>query len=49
MSEYQNKPNANELWTCFRNVIEWVQLTFKKYRKEMKGIDWYISYDKYKN
>ncbi len=48
MSVHQHVPNANELWTYFRNVIEWVQLTFTTYRKEMKGIDWGGLYDKYK-
>lgn len=47
MSKHQHDPNANELWTYFRNVIEWIQLTFTKYRKEMKGIDWGNLYDNY--
>lgn len=49
MSVHQHAPNANELWTYFRNVIEWVQLTFPTYRKEMKGIDWGALYDKFKD
>ena len=49
MSDHQHDPNANELWTYFRNVINWVQLTFPHYRNEMKGIDWGGLYDKYKN
>ena len=48
MSIHQHDPNANELWTYFRNVIEWVQLTFTTYRKEMRGIDWGGLYDKFK-
>ncbi len=48
MSIHQHDPNANELWTYFRNVIEWVKLTFPTYRREMKGIDWGGLYDKYK-
>ena len=48
MSIHQHDPNANELWTYFRNVIEWVQLTFTTYRKEMKGIDWGGLYDEFK-
>ncbi|OQA47165.1 MAG: HNH endonuclease [Firmicutes bacterium ADurb.Bin300] len=47
MSIHQHDPNANEIWTYFRNVIEWVQLTFTNYRKEMKGIAWGDLYDKY--
>lgn len=48
MSAHQHDPNANELWTYYRNVIEWVKLTFTTYRKEMKGIDWGSLYDEFK-
>lgn len=47
MGNHQHDPNANDLWFYFRNVIEWVRLTFKVYRKEMKGIDWGLLYNKY--
>ncbi len=47
MSVHQHDPNANELWTYFRNVIEWVKLTFVTYRKEMKGVDWGALYDEF--
>ena len=49
MSKNQHKPNANELWTYFRNVIEWVKLTFTTYRKEMKGISWGVLYNEFKD
>ena len=49
MSIHQHDPNANELWTYFRNIIEWVELTFTKYRSEMKGIDWGSLYDQFKD
>lgn len=49
MSKHQHYPNANELWTYFRNVIEWVKLTFPKYRKEMKGIHWGSMYGRFKD
>ena len=49
MSDHQHDPNANELWTYFRNVIEWVQDTFTVYRKEMKGIEWGPLYDEFKD
>jgi len=49
MSKHQHEPNANELWTYFRNVIEWVQLTFTTYRKEMKGLNWGALYNEFKN
>lgn len=47
MAVHQHDPNANELWLYFKNVIDWVQLTFTKYRKEMKGINWAVLYDDY--
>ena len=45
MADHQHDPNANELWTYFRNVIEWVELTFTCYDRMMKGIDWGELYD----
>ncbi|MCL2063368.1 MAG: DUF262 domain-containing protein [Candidatus Cloacimonetes bacterium] len=47
MSIHQHDPNANELWTYFQNVINWVKLTFPKYRSEMKGLDWDGLYDEH--
>ena len=49
MSRHQHDPNANELWVYFRNVMEWVRLTFPTYRKEMKGLDWGSLYDPFKD
>lgn len=49
MSKNQHKPNANELWTYFQNVINWVNLTFIEYRKEMKGIDFGLLYNQFKD
>ena len=49
MSAHQHDQNANELWIYFRNVIDWVKLTFVNYRKEMKNIDWHILYNEYKD
>lgn len=48
MSIHQHDPNANELWTYFRNVIEWVRLTFPVYRREMKGVNWGNLFDQFK-
>lgn len=47
MSEHQHDQNANELWLYFQNVISWVKLTFPKYRKEMKGINWGLLFNEY--
>jgi hypothetical protein len=49
MSKNQHEPNANELWLYFQNVINWVKVVFPNYRKEMKGIEWGIFYNKYKS
>lgn len=40
MADHQHDENANELWTYFQNVINWVDLTFTNQRKEMKGVAW---------
>ncbi len=37
---HQHDPNANELWLYFKAVIDWVNVVFAKYRKEMKGLPW---------
>lgn len=47
MSVHQHDPNANELWTYFRNVIDWVKLIFTTYREEMKGVDWGNLYNEF--
>jgi len=40
MAKNQHKPSANELWLYFQSVIAWVQATFPRHRKEMKGLPW---------
>ena len=49
MSIHQHDETADELWTYFQTVINWVKITFPNYRKEMKGLNWGSFYDKYKN
>ena len=49
MSKHQHDPNANELYAYFLRVIEWVEMTFVKYRKEMKGIEWGYLYNQFKD
>ncbi len=41
--------NANELWLYFQSVIGWVKVVFFKYRKEMKGLEWGVFYNEYKD
>lgn len=47
MAQHQHDTNCNELWLYFQNVINWVKVIFPKYRKEMKGRDWGIFYNKF--
>lgn len=49
MSEHQHDTNANELWLYFQSVINWVNVLFPNYRKEMKGIEWGVLYNQYHN
>lgn len=47
MAAHQHDLNAHQLWTYFKNVIDWVNLTFPNYRREMKGVAWGPLYDKF--
>ena len=49
MAKQQHKPNANELWLHFKSVIAWVEATFPKYRREMKGVPWGELYNSFKD
>lgn len=49
MKDHQHDPNANELRLYFQKIINWIEATFPKKRKEMKGVDWGMLYNKYKN
>lgn len=48
MSIHQHDTDANELWMYYQDVIDWVNRLFSKYRKEMKGLDWGLLFNKYK-
>ena len=49
MAVQQHKPNANELWLYFQNVIAWVKATFPQHRKEMKAVQWGWLYNEFKD
>lgn len=49
MSRNQHERNANELWLYFQSVISWIKVIFPKYRKEMKGIEWGLLYNEFKD
>lgn len=48
MGEHQHNSDANELWMYYQSVIDWVSRLFPNYRREMKGIEWGILYNQYK-
>lgn len=47
MAEHQHDPDAKFLFDYFNKVINWVQSTFKKYRKQMQGVEWGLLYNTY--
>ncbi len=51
MSKHARDAEATELWEYYRNVIDWVRMTFPKYRKEMKDVnlDWGRLYHDFRN
>lgn len=49
MSKHQQNSNATELWMYFINVINWVKILFPNYRKEMKWVNWWELYNKYRD
>ena len=49
MSKNQHEDNANDLWLYFQRVINWIQVLFPNYRKEMKGIEWGRLYNELKD
>lgn len=49
MANHQHDQNANALWMYFQSVITWVEGTFIQKRKFMKGVDWGVLYNKFKD
>ena len=49
MTRHQHDNDADELWQYYQDVIHWIQKVFIKYRQEMKGLDWFSFYNKYKD
>ena len=49
MSAHQHDKNAIELWNHFRSVIDWTDATFPTYRAQMKGVDWGVLYNRFKD
>lgn len=49
MAEHQLDKNAMDLWLYYKGVIDWVNTLYKTTRKEMKGLEWGLIYNKYHN
>ena len=50
MARHQHDTDADELWQYFQDVIHWVDKLFgRKYKKEMKGVEWGLLYNKHKD
>jgi len=49
MGKHQQDKNATPLWQYFQNAIAWVNATFPEYRKEMKGVDWGVLCNQFKD
>ncbi len=47
MAKHQQDTNCNELLLYFKSIIDWVQVIFPHYRKEMRGRDWGVFFNKY--
>jgi len=47
MAAHQHDTNCTEIWLYFQTVVNWVKATFPNYRKEMKGLEWGVFYNKY--
>lgn len=47
MAVHQNEPSAIQLWNYFRSVIDWVEAIFPKKRKEMKGLEWGLFFNRH--
>ncbi len=49
MSKHQHDQNASALWRYFQDVITWIESTFTNKRKFMKGVNWGMLYNDYKD
>ena len=49
MGKNQHKSDAKELWGYFRSLITWVSSTFTTKRPFMKGVNWGVLYNEFKD
>ncbi len=49
MALHQHDENANQIWIYFKRVIEWIQAIFPEKRAAMKGVEWGLLYNDFKD
>ncbi len=49
MAQHAGDANADREWQYFQEVVAWVERLFPIYRKEMKGVDWGLLFNRFKN
>lgn len=49
MGTHQHDENALPLWEYFQSVIDWIESTFTTTRPAMKGVDWGLLYNAFKD
>ena len=49
MALHQKDENASAIKLYFKRVIDWIKDVFPVYRKEMKGIEWGLLYNRFKD
>ena len=50
MAQHQQDPDATVLWNYFLSVINWVRKdVFPRYRSTMKGVEWGLLFNEYKD
>lgn len=47
MAAHRDDKNAQQLWSYFRSVIDWVDATFPTWHKEMKQVQWGLLYNRH--
>lgn len=50
MARHQHDTDADELWQYFQDVVHWTEKLFgRKYKKEMKGVEWGLLYNRHRD
>ena len=50
MAQHQHDTDADQIWQYYQDVIHWVEKLFgRKYKKEMKGVEWGLLYNQYRD